>query len=133
MALLKRIGWYLVGVTMGTVLVVFFFGDRDIQCSYFPNDRVLADLRKKELQFSESILCKNDCMKADSAFYAGVLNNAKVDFSYNHRGTNGSCNTYKLDYTLSEETHVFYIQNCDSIATVKGWELPEGKDCNCPD
>lgn len=133
MAFLRRMGWFLVGVGLGTLLVIFMFGDREFQCSYFPNDRVLADLQKKELLFSTAVDCQNTCLSADSTFYSGVLNNSNVDFDFNKRGTDNTCNTYKLDYEGDNGLHSFYIKNCDSTATVMRWTLPEGVSCDCPE
>lgn len=133
MALLRRFGWFLVGVTIGTILVVFFFGDRDIQCSYFPNDRLLADLRKKEVVFSGEVRCQNECAGVDTGFYNVVFRNADVDFGYNQRGTDHECNEYKLDYEDERGGHIFFVENCqDSTVRVVHWEMPANIPCDCP-
>lgn len=108
------------------------FGDRDLQCSYFPNDRVLADIRKKEISYSGQVECVNTCMSADTLFYANVFNNSEVDFGYSSRGVSEGCKNYKLDYTDDRGTHTFIVMNCDSTAVVKSWTLPEGVSCDCP-
>jgi hypothetical protein len=109
----KKILYYLLGVGIGSVMVYFFFGDRDIQCSYFPNDRVLSDLRKKEIRLSDSLSTKD----TTGLYYA--LDRAKVDFErtekYDH-----ACNVYYIDFKEYKKT--FVIQNCDSVATIRGVE-----------
>ncbi len=135
MKLLRRIGWYLVGVAIGTILVLFIFGDREIGCSYFPTDRVLSDLSKKELKFSEKAECVHACIQAngDSTFVNRLLSASEIDFSYNKRGTDRNCNTYKLELEEPTGLYTVYIQNCkDTTATVGRIELPEGVNCDCP-
>lgn len=134
MKYLRRVWWYLLGVGIGTILVMFMFGDREIGCSYFPNDRVLSDLSEKELLFTEQTQCISDCIQeqGDSSFYFKVLSNSDVDFSYNERGTDSDCNNYKLDFTDERGTFTLIFKNCkDSTATVKDIVLPEGVSCNC--
>ncbi|NVK26747.1 MAG: hypothetical protein HWE14_01820 [Flavobacteriia bacterium] len=135
MKLLKRFGWYLGGVVLGTILVLFIFGDREIACTYFPNDRVLGDLQKKELRFSESVKCINECIgaDADTSFYFNVLHASKVDFSYNERGTDSDCNDYKLIYSEDGLAYTLYVKNCkDSTATFHKIDLPNSIECDCP-
>lgn len=121
----------MVGVILGTILVIFFFGDREIKCSYFPNDRVLADLQKKELLFSSEVDCLNECLGADTTFYFHVLRGSVVDFDHNQRGTDNQCTEYKMSFTDTAGEHLFYIENCDSTATVRRWEPASSENCDC--
>lgn len=103
----RKILYYLLGVGLGIVMVYFFFGDRDIQCSYFPNDRVLYDLRKKEIVLSTEQLAQ------DSSGLSYALERARVDFSRSDIGER-ECNVYFLDFEESLKT--FVLENCDSTA-----------------
>jgi Domain of unknown function (DUF4258) len=49
----QRFAYYLVGLTMGAFVVAAIFSGKDTRCNYFPNARVLNDLRTKPFQFSE--------------------------------------------------------------------------------
>lgn len=134
MKFVRRAVLFLIGVTMGTILVMYMFGDREIGCSYFPNDRVLSDLSEKQLLFTDQTQCISDCIEAsgDSAFYSKVLTASDVDFSFNERGTDKNCNNYKLDFTDDRGTFTLIFKNCkDSTATIKEIVLPEGIDCDC--
>ena len=59
MAFLRRLGWYLVGLSIGIVFLVFFLkkksGEEGIDFCYFPNCRVLKDMRSKPLTFGEAL------------------------------------------------------------------------------
>jgi len=49
MKLVHRIGYYVVGLSLGIVIVSFVFSGKKTTCNYGPNARVLADLKKKKL------------------------------------------------------------------------------------
>ncbi len=105
----RKLLYYFAGVLLGTLIVFFLFGDRDIQCSYFPNDRVLYDLRKKELKLAYPALAE------DSTGIGFALERASVDFSFKDTNTEG-CRIYRLEF--EEARKVFMVENCDSIATI---------------
>jgi len=85
-------------------MVYFIFGDRDIQCSYFPNDRVLSDLRKSIVRFN-----------ADTSGLSQALEYGKVNFG-NSTINENDCNVYQLE--LESKNKIFFIENCDSSATL---------------
>ena len=76
--LLRRILWYGFGVGLGVLLVAFIFRDRDFECSYFPNDRVLAELHRKPVRGADSALWK--AVGADSTVLKAFLTLGEVDF-----------------------------------------------------
>ena len=62
MRLRYRFAYYLIGFTMGLFFVTAVFIGKDTRCNYFPNARVLNDLRNKPFQYSdqaEKILSQN--------------------------------------------------------------------------
>ena len=48
-----RFAYYLVGLVMGVFFVSMIFSGKDTRCNYFPNSRVLNDLRNKPFYYSE--------------------------------------------------------------------------------
>lgn len=48
-----RFAYYLLGLIMGSFVVAAIFAGKDTRCNYFPNARVLNDLRNKPFQYSE--------------------------------------------------------------------------------
>jgi hypothetical protein len=48
-----RFAYYLVGLVMGCFFVALVFSGKDTRCNYFPNARVLNDLRNKPFHYSE--------------------------------------------------------------------------------
>ena len=48
-----RFAYYLVGLVIGLYFVSMIFSGKDTRCNYFPNARVLNDLRNKPFEYSE--------------------------------------------------------------------------------
>jgi hypothetical protein len=49
----QRFAYYLVGLVIGLFFVAMVFSGKDTRCNYFPNSRVLNDLRNKPFHYSE--------------------------------------------------------------------------------
>lgn len=112
----RKLLYYLLGVGLGVIMVYFFFGDRDIGCSYFPNDRVLSDLRKKEIVIGESVDWFNGADATDSALVDRILLLGDVDFERSITRDADSCNIYWIDY--KDEVRGGLSSrwvNCDSV------------------
>ncbi len=54
MKLYQRFAYYLVGLTMGCFVVAMIWSGKDSRCNYFPNARVLNDLRNKPFYYSDN-------------------------------------------------------------------------------
>jgi hypothetical protein len=54
MKFVHRFAYYLVGLIMGSFVVAAIYSGKDTRCNYFPNARVLNDLRTKPFQYSEA-------------------------------------------------------------------------------
>ena len=48
-----RFAYYLVGLVIGSFFVGMVFSGKDTRCNYFPNARVLNDLRNKPFHYSD--------------------------------------------------------------------------------
>lgn len=49
-----RFAYYLIGLIMGSFFVAAVFSGKDTRCNYFPNARVLNDLRNKPFYYSDN-------------------------------------------------------------------------------
>jgi hypothetical protein len=52
MKLHHRFAYYLVGLVIGSFFVAMIWSGKDTRCNYFPNARVLNDLRNKPFHYS---------------------------------------------------------------------------------
>ena len=53
MKFVHRFAYYLIGLIMGLFVVAAIFSGKDTRCNYFPNARVLNDLRNKPFLYSD--------------------------------------------------------------------------------
>jgi hypothetical protein len=49
-----RFAYYLLGLIMGSFVVAAIYSGKDTRCNYFPNARVLNDLRTKPFHYSDA-------------------------------------------------------------------------------
>lgn len=80
MRLRHRFAYYLVGFTLGLFFITAMFIGKDTRCNYFPNARVLNNLRNKPFEYSakaQEILAQN---WIDSTDIKNTLTYGDVDF-----------------------------------------------------
>lgn len=124
MAFLKRLGWYLVGLSIGIVFLVFFLkkktDETGTEFCYFPNCRVLKDMRSKPLVFSENI---GNTAK-DSLIVKSFLREGNIDFGKSDTKTK-PCKIYYISNTVEGKDLLMKMKNCNDKVIV---ETIESKD-----
>lgn len=76
----QRFAYYLVGLIIGGFFVAMMWSGKDTRCNYFPNARVLNDLRNKPFHYSKEaseILAES---WIDSVDIKNTLTHGDVDF-----------------------------------------------------
>lgn len=119
MKIWRKLLYFGIGLSLGVLMVNFIFGGRtDIQCNYFPNDRVLYDIRNKEQFISKEIRERMQSAKIDTSDLSDLLKMGNVDFKSSARGLD-SCKTYWIDFKPDNKPRFgVEYQNCDSLATM---------------
>ena len=131
MVFVKRLKYYLIGVGIGTLMVILMLGTRDdIQCSYFPNARVIKNISTKKIEFTEKAQCQFNCMGYTDVTIDNLLKAGDVDFGKSET-KNDSCNVYYVTSKFNDAKVAAIFENCDSIATVLKFELPVTASCDC--
>ncbi|TVZ22669.1 hypothetical protein JM84_1579 [Dokdonia sp. Hel_I_63] len=77
---LKRIGYYLGGFSIGLVLLAFFFSGKKTSCAYFPQERVLKNLRVKPYNLTPGATQSLASMQLDTVTINRLLKLGDVDF-----------------------------------------------------
>lgn len=107
----KRLKTYLIGFTIGIVIVAALFGPRAFSCSYFPNARTFEEAKSKPLQFTPQAMSVIQSEDLDSAFvFNELLKNSKItNFGTDEVRINtklpefkDSCRTYHAVYEGKE-------------------------------
>ncbi len=75
-----RFAYYLIGFTLGLFFVTAVFIGKDTRCNYFPNARVLNNLRTKPFEFSPKAIEQMKQCQVDSTDIKNSLTYGDVDF-----------------------------------------------------
>ncbi len=80
MRLRYRFAYYLIGFTMGLFFVTAIFIGKDTRCNYFPNARVLNNLRTKPFEYSDKAVDILAQHWVDTTDIKNTLTHGDVDF-----------------------------------------------------
>lgn len=113
MKFVHRFAYYLVGLIMGCFFVALVFSGKDTRCNYFPNARVLNNLRTKPFQYSEKAIQTLNEKWVDTTDIKNTLTFGDVDFDQ----SNVPSNKGKL-YIIEGKT----VKNQEIILKVTNYE-----------
>lgn len=118
MDLLKRIGFYLIGIAIGSIIVFFIWDKKKTTFCYLPNCRILKDIRLKKRAFDPAVQQLVDNKELDTAAISFTYVNGDVIFSKSNTKVK-SCKTYFIESEYNKKSYEFLVENCDSIAMIK--------------
>jgi len=81
----QRFAYYLVGLVIGIFFVAMVLSGKDTRCNYFPNARVLNDLRNKPFNYSEIASEKLSQKWVDTIDIKNTLTYGDVDFDKSNK------------------------------------------------
>jgi len=116
--LIKRIGYYLVGLSIGSVATYFFWQKKDASFDYGMDARTLKTIRIKERFYSDEakLIMKNNTI--DTLDISTILKFGDVDFSKS-KARQKPCSEYYVT-GKKELKHVhLYVVRCDSTSTIE--------------
>ncbi|NND77248.1 MAG: DUF4258 domain-containing protein [Flavobacteriales bacterium] len=131
--MVRRFKLFLIGMFLGTLAVIFFFGDRlDLFSSWMPNERVLLRLRQTELKMTEKAKCLMDCYEIERNDINTLMIEGDVDFKnsktqedpliYLVHGSKKNLKKYSLTFAAK-----------DSTSTIINAERTDiSRSCECP-
>ena len=118
MAFIKRLGWYLVGVSIGLVFLAFVLkkksGEEGINFCYLPNCRALKDFRSKPFTYSNKAEDQKISMKLDSLYFSKVFKDGDVDFGKSDTKAK-PCKIYFIKFEEKE----IQLQNCEDKIVIE--------------
>jgi len=111
----KRLIYYLSGVGIGIVLLMFFLSGKKTSCDYGPNARTLKFLKNKPLQQNNSI---NDLVfyQLDSIDIAEVLDEGEVNFR-NSEISKELPNIYSVEHMIEKKGYFEFRFRVDQNST----------------
>lgn len=112
MNLLRKLGLFLIGLSIGAVITFFFFQKKGVEFCYLPNCRVLKDLRNKSIELSPEI----QGYKVED--FSPIFKDGEVDFK--RSDTHSKCRSYVIKGKNSQGvTLEIIVENCSEKATIK--------------
>ena len=118
MAFLKRLGYYLLGFSIGLIFLFYFLKEKKAEFCYAPNCRVLKNINSKKVGFSAETYQFITAHSIDSSQVRIILKEGDVIFSKSDpRGE--PCALYHIEGIIEDKTLGLSVKNCDSVATVE--------------
>ncbi len=115
MALIKRLGFFLVGLSIGIMFLTFFLRKKTEQSGfdfcYLPNCRTLKNIRLKPMSNSGEIERMLANKELDSLDIVRFLNDGDVDFGRSDTETE-PCRTYYIEGWIKEKEAVLKVTDC---------------------
>ena len=109
---IKRLGYYILGFSLGLVLLVFFFNKKNTSCNYFPQKRVKNDLLKKKILINDTLLIK------DTIFIRKLIRQSKVNFRKS-KLRRDSCKMYVVEGNKKNNTYSITLNNCKKSVVIQ--------------
>lgn len=111
--MLKRVGYYLVGVILGVIAVYFFWKKKDVSFDYGMDARTLKSIRIRKRLFSDNAKKAMQLYNIDTAQVSKILKNGDVNFSKS-KPRQKPC----AEYLITNKNTQIYVIRCDSTATI---------------
>ncbi|WP_296637111.1 DUF4258 domain-containing protein [Polaribacter sp.] len=116
--LLKRIGYFLVGVSISSIGVYFFWQKKNTSFDYGMDARTLKTIRIRERIFSNEAKMVMNSSKIDSLKIERILNFGDVDFGKSQQRKK-PCAEYYITGKKELKNVSLYVIRCDYTATIK--------------
>jgi nitrogen fixation-related uncharacterized protein len=116
--LVKRIFYYLIGVSLGSIAVYFFWQKKNATFDYGMDSRTLKSIRIKERFFSDEAKTAMKKFEIDTLQITTILNTGDVDFGKGNPRQN-PCAEYYITGNKKLEKVSLLVKRCDSMATIE--------------
>lgn len=96
--MLKKLKFYTIGLVPGLLIVFFVLNQKGASCSYFPNDRVIAETLTKNFIYSPEFQIEMETSKISEQFLKdSIIAKGEIDFDRS-KPQNETCPEYLLLY-----------------------------------
>lgn len=123
MAFLKRLGFYLLGLSIGMVFLAYFFKKKSeetgVSFCYLPNCRTLKDMRSKPLEYADGLaeMITND--QLDTLAIKQFFIDGDVDFGSSDTKAK-PCKFYLIEGEIDKKKAQLEVKNCEDKVIVVG-------------
>ena len=127
MQLLKRFGYYLIGVTIGSIGVLYFWKNKKVTFDYGMDARTLKSIRIKKRVYSENVKNILQSRGIDTTYILAILKKGDVNFGRSKPRLK-PCSEYFITGKDSLKSMSIYVIRCDSSATISDLILKNNSD-----
>ena len=114
-----RLAYYLFGVLGGSIILFFVLNQKKASCSYFPNERVLNNLRTKPFHYSKEASKAITEKWVDTVDIKNTLTYGDVDFDRSNIKTKKGGKLYTIEgFTSKKQPIELVVENFDDKAVL---------------
>lgn len=118
----KKLKFYTIGLIPGLLIVFFILNQKGTSCSYFPNDRVIAETLTKDFVLSEDFKKEMALNKiSEKSLKDDVIPNGKIDFDRS-KAQKKPCPEYLLLYPKNDPKFEINFSKCQETADFTGFK-----------
>ena len=114
MQLLKRFGYFFIGLALGSIAVIFFWKKKKVTFDYGMDARTLKTIRIRERFFSDEAKNAMNIYKIDSSNISDILRSGDVDFSKS-QPRQRPC----AEYYITSDIADLYVSRCENSSTIE--------------
>ena len=119
----KRLGYFLIGLTIGLFALNYFMSKKKSTFDYLPNARTLKSIRNKPyLVYEPEVLKALKQHNLDSTAIESLLYYGDIKFNKSNRGK-APCHIYLIEPTKKSANISITVKRCDTVATVMKLEI----------
>lgn len=113
---MRKLKFYLVGFVPGLLIVFLFLNKKGASCSYFPNDRVIAETLTKTFRYDEGFQQEMGNLHITEGFLRdSILSKGVIDFERSHAQSE-PCPDYLLHYPTGKPRYEIRFDKCKDNA-----------------
>ncbi len=114
--MLKKLKFYFIGLVPGLLIVIFVLNQKGASCSYFPNDRVIAETLTKDFSYSDQFKKEMEINKISEKFLKDdIISKGEIDFDKSN-AQKKPCPEYILNYPKNNPTYEIHYSKCKDKA-----------------
>jgi len=118
--MLKKLKFYAIGLVPGLLIVFFILNQKGTSCSYFPNDRVIAETLTKDFTYSPAFKTEMELNKISEQFLKdSIIAGGKIDFDRS-KAQEKPCPKYVLVYPKNNPRFEINYSKCKENAEFRG-------------
>lgn len=120
--MLKKLKFYAIGLIPGLLIVFFILNQKGTSCSYFPNDRVIAETLTKDFTYSPIFKTEMELNKISEQFLKdSIIAGGKIDFDRS-KAQEKPCPKYLLLYPKNNPRIEVNYSKCKENAEFTGFK-----------